>query len=114
MHRNFTVLQNGKINVITVAEDDIDHGTITAVKSVDKLNEEAYKEHVRDIIYRMCIHTWERFSSNYAYNWQIEQSSFSDDSSFGTRYSTYETIGEAIKAMILDGFTIYIGNELFS
>ena len=106
MNKTYTVLIDNKLEEVVIKEQET--SLVTATKSIETLNE-AYKyDYTNGVVYKLVTHTFDRYASDYAYNWKVIESQYSGDSNLGNFYSTSETKGTAIKRMLDDGFTVVV------
>lgn len=110
MQKHFIVLQGGTLKRIPVIEDDIKLSSVEAHKSLDQLKIETptFDRYVRGVKYKMISHNWDGFADRYAYNWEVIESQYGDNSSLGHKFNVFETMGSAIKDMLKQGFTVTI------
>jgi hypothetical protein len=103
------LLQSNKLVNINTSEDT---GVIHATKSLDKLNSQFA---VKDEVLLLIMHTSKLVPEHYGkYNFKVTQSYFKDDSSLGSYYEVFNTKGQAISRMILDGYSITIDGHPFT
>lgn len=118
MGRIITILTNELELKEIVIESEVSllEVEILAIKSLEQLQKENNsKYHVNKVVYKMITHDWDKFSSGYAYNFEVIESEFSDSSSLRKKYNVFETKGEAIKEMKKRGFEIVFNKiDLYS
>ena len=103
-----------QLEKVVIEEYDTSDKEVLATKSLECLKKAPHSEsYSKGIVYKLITHKWDYFTGGWAYNWQVMQCPFTDDSSIGKRYNVFETVGGALDRMRKDGFVVTIdGIEL--